>query len=95
MKKIKKITASLCILFLLATAVWPVSAAEPENPAAAAMTEKAKPVLQILGTETYRIYSQKENTITFSLNNNSRFTANEVRVSPDIKRLKRAFTRCI
>ena len=83
MKKIKKITASLCILFLLATAVWPVSAAAPENPAAA-MTEKAKPVLQILGTETYRIYSQKENTITFSLNNNSRFTANEVRVSPDI-----------
>lgn len=82
MKTIRKITASLCILFLLATVVWPVSAAQPENPVNA--TEKAKPVLQILGTETHRIYSQKENTITFSLNNTSRFTANEVRISPDI-----------
>ncbi len=82
MKKIRKITASLCILFLLAAIVWPVSAAEPQNPVNS--TEKAKPVLQILGTETYRIYTQKENTITFSLNNTSRFTANEVRVSPDI-----------
>ena len=82
MKTIRKITASLCILFLLATVVWPVSAAEPQNPVNA--TEKAKPVLQILGTETHRIYSQKENTITFSLNNTSRFTANEIRISPDI-----------
>ena len=82
MKRIRKITASLCILFLLAAIVWPVSAAEPQNPVNS--TEKAKPVLQILGTETYRIYTQKENTITFSLNNTSRFTANEVRVSPDI-----------
>lgn len=82
MKTIRKITASLCILFLLMTVVWPASAAEPQNPVNTA--EKVKPVLQILGTETHRIYSQKENTITFSLNNTSRFTANEVRISPDI-----------
>lgn len=82
MKTIRKITASLCILFLLVTVVWPASAAEPQNPVNTA--EKVKPVLQILGTETHRIYSQKENTITFSLNNTSRFTANEVRISPDI-----------
>ena len=63
MKTIRKITASLWILFLLVTVVWPASAAEPQNPVNTA--EKVKPVLQILGTETHRIYSQKENTITF------------------------------
>ncbi len=80
MKKMKKITTVLCVLLLLLANISPMLAVEKST----SNTTIAKPALQILSTETHRVYSQKENTITFSLNNTSRFTANEVKIRPDI-----------
>lgn len=85
MKCFKKIIVSLCVLLVLFTMINPiykndVFADEVPTPA----PEKAKPVLQILSTETYRVYAQKENKISFQLNNTSRFTASGIRVKPDL-----------
>lgn len=83
----KKLLVSLCVLLLFFASIRPVHAVNPQNPGTlpeAPATEKAKPALQILSTETYRVYSQRENIIRFTLNNTSRFTANGVKIRPDI-----------
>lgn len=87
MEKIKQIIVSLCIMLLVASTIHPVSVFAvgdvpdvPSNPT----VQQAKPNLQILNTQTHRVYSQKENTIRFHLNNTSRFTATGIQVKPDL-----------
>lgn len=89
MNKLKKVAIYLCVLLLIATSIHPINASgigtdADNNNSGNVTVEKAKPSLQILSTETYRVYSQKENTIQFHINNTSRFTATSVSVKPDL-----------
>lgn len=85
MNKIKRVIVSLCILLVIFTSFHPVLAVESDHTnIPIPNVQKSQPLLQILSTETYRVFSQKENVIRFSLNNTSRFTANSVQVRPNI-----------